>query len=138
VPVVPIATERSGRLLLLDDSDLYRSTLMGLLEDAGYVVVEARRVAEARHRMRDGDYDLAILDLQLEDGCGSELIPELRAHAPGTRLLLLSGREPEAHGADLMLAKNTDPAELLARIDELLRSEAMGRRVPPGETGPGT
>ena len=120
LPTVSHATEHGGRLLLLDDSDLYRSTLMGLLEDAGYEVVEARRLSEARHRMHDRHYDLAILDLQLEDGCGSELIPELRQHAPRTRLLLLSGNEQHDHAADLMLPKSVDPAELLRRIDELL------------------
>jgi DNA-binding NarL/FixJ family response regulator len=120
VPVVSFSTEHAGRLLLLDDSDLYRSTLMGLLENAGYEVVEARRLSEARHRMRDRHYDLAILDLQLEDGCGSDLIPELREHAPRTRLLLLSGNEEQHHAADLMLPKSVDPAELLRRIDELL------------------
>lgn len=120
VPTVPIGPEHSGRLLLLDDSDLYRSTLMGLLESAGYEVVEARRISEARHRMRDRHYDLAILDLQLEDGCGSDLIPELREHAPRMRLLVLSGNAAQPHTADLMLPKSVDPAELLRRIDELL------------------
>ena len=121
VPTAPPGPLRTGRLLLLDDSDLYRSTLMGLLEDAGYVVVEARRLAEARHRMREGHFDLAILDLQLEDGSGSDLIPELRQHAPNTRLLLLSGQDAKPHNADLMLPKSIDPAELLERIDELVR-----------------
>jgi DNA-binding response OmpR family regulator len=114
-------TRRTGRLLLLDDSDLYRSTLMGLLEDAGYEVVEVRRLSEARHRIHDGHYDLAILDLQLDDGSGSELIPEIRAHAPRTRLVLLSGQDPTAHNADLMLPKSIDPDELLRQLDELLR-----------------
>ena len=120
VPISPL-TGRTGRLLLLDDSDLYRSTLMGLLEDAGYEVVEVRRLAEARHRIHDGHYDLAILDLQLDDGSGSELIPEIRAHAPRTRLLLLSGQEPTSHNADLMLPKSIDPDELLRQVDELIR-----------------
>ena len=123
VPIAPVRTGRPARLLLLDDSDFYRSTLMGLLEDLGYEVVEVRRLSEARHRMHDGHYDLAILDLQLEDGCGTELIPELRKHAPRTRLLVLSGEDAKAHGADLVLPKSLDPEELLRRIDELLRLE---------------
>jgi DNA-binding response OmpR family regulator len=123
VPVAPTTTGPSARILLLDDSDFYRSTLMGLLEDSGYEVVEVRRLPEARHRMRDGRYDLAILDLHLEDGSGSDLIPELREHAPGTRLLLLSGEDTKTHAADLMLPKSLDPGELLRRIEELLRSK---------------
>jgi DNA-binding response OmpR family regulator len=121
VPIAPIRTG-TARILLLDDSDFYRSTLMGLLEDSGYEVVEVRRLADARHRMRDGRYDLVILDLQLEDGCGAELIPELRQHAPGARLLLLSGADvQEHHAADLMLSKSVEAEELLGRIDELVR-----------------
>jgi DNA-binding response OmpR family regulator len=120
IPTSP-AAGRSGRILLLDDSDFYRSTLMAVLEDAGHVVVEARRLSEARHRMHEGHYDLAILDLQLEDGHGSDLIPDLRKHASGTRLLILSGDVSGAHdAADLVLPKSLDPAELLRRIDEVL------------------
>jgi len=122
IPTVLACTEHSGRLLLLDDSDLYRSTLMGLLEDAGYEVVEARQLSEARYRMCDRHYDLAILDLNLEDGRGSDLIPELRARSPSTRLLVLSGNEERVHAADLMLPKSIKPEELLRRIDELLSS----------------
>jgi DNA-binding response OmpR family regulator len=122
IPVAPTASEKTGRLLLLDDSDLYRSTLMGLLEDAGYLVVEARRLSEARQRIHDGPFDLAILDLHLEDGYGSDLIPDLRQHAPRTRLLLLSGQEARQHDADLMLPKSIDPGELLRQIDQLLTS----------------
>jgi DNA-binding NarL/FixJ family response regulator len=123
--IAPRPTGRSARLLLLDDSDFYRSTLMGLLEDSGYEVVEVRRLSEARYRMHDGHYDLAILDLQLEEGCGSDLIPELREHAPTTRLLLLSGQDEMDHAADLMLSKSLAPGEILDQIDELLR------RAPP-------
>jgi DNA-binding response OmpR family regulator len=111
--------DSGARLLLLDDSDFYRSTLMALLEDAGYEVVEARRLAEARHRIRDGRYDLAILDLHLDDGHGSELIPELRAHAPKTRLVLLSGEDTQVPEADLVLSKTLETGELLRRIGEL-------------------
>ena len=102
---------------------------MGLLEDSGYEVVETRRLAEARQRMHDGHFDLAILDLNLEEGSGTDLIPELRQHAPTTRLLLLSGQDKIDHTADLMLSKSLDPGELLDQIDELLR------RAPSGAPG---
>lgn len=124
---VPLARPIEGpaaRLLLLDDSDFFRSTLMALLEDSGYEVVEARRLPEARHRMREGRYDLAILDLQLEDGRGSDLIPELRVHAPRTPLLLLSGDASSAHGADLVLSKLIEPDDLLRQIQALIAGRA--------------
>jgi DNA-binding response OmpR family regulator len=115
------ADRSTGRVLLLDDSDLYRSTLLALLEDAGYEVVEARRLSEARHRIHEGRYDLAILDLQLEDGAGPDLIPELRKAAKETRLLVLSGEPGVVADADLVLDKSLDTGELLRRIDELVK-----------------
>jgi DNA-binding response OmpR family regulator len=120
VPVAKPAAGASGRLLLLDDSDFYRSTLMTLLEDSGYEVVEARRLADARHRMREGRFDVAILDLRLADGRGTDLIPELREHAPSTRLLLLSGDGASVAGADLQLPKSVDPEDLLRHIRALV------------------
>jgi DNA-binding response OmpR family regulator len=116
------ADSRSMRILLLDDSELYRSALMSMLEDSGFEVVEARRLSEARHRMHDGVYAVAVLDLQLEDGHGSDLIPELRQHARGTRLILLSADEIVASEADVVLSKSLDPDELVRRIAEIARS----------------
>jgi DNA-binding response OmpR family regulator len=115
------AGRSTGRVLLLDDSDLYRSTLLALLEDAGYEVVEARRLSEARHRIHEGRFDLAILDLQLEDGAGPDLIPEIRKAAKETRLLVLSGETGVVADADLVLDKALDTGELLRRIDELVK-----------------
>ncbi len=121
-PAPAPADSRGARILLLDDSELYRSALMMMLEDSGFEVVEARRLSEARHRMHDGVYAVAVLDLQLEDGHGSDLIPELRKHARGTRLILLSADEIVASEADVVLSKSLDPDELVRRIAEIARS----------------
>ncbi len=113
----------AGRVLLLDDSELYRSVIMAMLEEAGFEVVEARRLSEARHRMRAGHYDVAVLDVQLEDGHGHELIGDLRAHAPKTRIVLLSAdaQDAGARGADLALSKLLEPGEIVAAIGALAR-----------------
>lgn len=120
----PVAVSARGRVLLLDDSELYRSVMLSMLEDAGFEVVEARRLSEARHRMRAGRYDVAVLDMQLEDGHGHELIPELRAHVPGVRIALLSSDEHDAaaKGADLALSKLQEPADIVKAIAGLVRS----------------
>lgn len=112
-----------GRVLLLDDSELYRSVMMSMLEDAGFEVVEARRLSEARHRMRAGTYDVAVLDMQLEDGHGHELIGELREHVPGVRIVLLSAdaQDAAARGADLALSKLQEPGDIVKAIGGLAR-----------------
>ena len=108
-------------ILVVDDEPLIRWAIREVLEDAGYAVVEARRLAEARPHVHAGHFDLAILDLNLEDGRGSDLIPELREHAPKTRLLVLSGEASKTLDADLVLLKSIDPHELLRQIEDLLR-----------------
>lgn len=122
----PAVVAAQGRVLLLDDSELYRSVMMAMLEDAGFEVVEARRLSEARHRMRAGTYDVAVLDVQLEDGHGHELIEELRRHVPGIRIALLSSDPPGAHagageGADAWLSKLQEPDEIVKAIARLAR-----------------
>jgi DNA-binding response OmpR family regulator len=119
----PAAVTAQGRVLLLDDSELYRSVMMAMLEDAGFEVVEARRLSEARHRMRAGKYDVAVLDMQLEDGHGHELIGELRQHVPGVRIVLLSAdaQDAAARGADLALSKLQEPGDIVKAIGGLAR-----------------
>ena len=109
-------------VLIVDDHPAFRAAARALLEDAGFEVVEARRLSEARHRMHDGTFAVAVLDLQLEDGRGSDLIPELRQHARGTRLILLTADEIVASEADVVLSKSLDPDELVRRIAEIARA----------------
>lgn len=109
---------RATRVLLLDDSNLYRGALAAMLEHAGLEVIEARHLSEARTLLHRGAYDLAVLDLQLDDGLGSDLIPDLRAHAPAAHVVLLTSDPAAASssGADLVLSKQLDPADLIARL----------------------
>jgi DNA-binding response OmpR family regulator len=108
------------RVLLLDDSDFYRTTLLILLEEHGHEVVEAGSLSEARTKMHDGPYDLALLDVHLEDGAGPSLIPELREVQPGIRIVVATGDEPASYPADLVLAKTMPTDQLLGRLEALL------------------
>jgi DNA-binding response OmpR family regulator len=112
----------SKRLLLLDDSDFYRMTVMVLLEEGGLEVVEARSLSEARQKIHDGRYDLALLDVQLEDGLGPSLIPELREAAPGVKVVVLTGdvsTQPPP-GSDRVLSKGLPAPILVREIESLL------------------
>jgi len=108
----------SRRILLVDDSEILRMTTAALLEDAGYQVVEAASLAQARASLAGEQLAAAIVDLHLRDGLGSALLPELRATHPLAAFILLSGSaEPMADfQGDLYLIKGADPHELLARI----------------------
>lgn len=115
------------RILLVDDNESLRITTAALLADEGYLVMGAASLAEARQQLgAGGSLACAILDLNLGDGNGSELIPELRSAYPGAAIVILTGTEvPEPRlGADLCLLKGLAPEDLVARINA-----AVGRRV---------
>ena len=63
------------RVFVLDDHDVVRRGLKGLLEAAGdiEVVGEAGSAVEARSRIPLAEPDVAVLDVRLSDGSGVEI-----------------------------------------------------------------
>jgi DNA-binding response OmpR family regulator len=130
VPPAPPPT-----VLIVEDHRLTRRFLADNLRADGYDPLEAGTLAQARALIREGHPALAVLDLQLPDGDGLDLIAELRDPAgegpSALPVLVLSGRSGELHrirglrrGADDYLPKPYGYAELLARLEALLRRSA--------------
>jgi two-component system, NtrC family, response regulator AtoC len=67
----------NARLLILEDDDLLRQVTAERLEREGYSVAAAASLAEARRLLEQQTPDLAILDIKLPDGEGTELLEEL-------------------------------------------------------------
>jgi len=78
------------RILLVEDHEQTRSTLVQLLERRGHSVVGVTTAANAREIAAANDFDLVISDLGLPDGDGHKLMTELR-DAYGLPGLALSG-----------------------------------------------
>jgi two-component system, NtrC family, response regulator AtoC len=68
---------RNARVLILEDDDLLRQVTAERLEREGYSVVAAANLEEARAFLEKQTPDLAILDIKLPDGEGTELLEEL-------------------------------------------------------------
>jgi DNA-binding response OmpR family regulator len=122
-PIAPAATSATGpSVLLLDDSELYRVTLRAILEERGYQVEEAGSAAVGRARIAGAPCDLVILDVELGDGSGLDLIPLVRARMPSAALVVISGGDALTlpDGADLVLLKTLDPTTVLVKLDRLL------------------
>ena len=81
-----------NRILIVDDHEIVRRGLEGLLEEAfpDAVFGLAACLARAQEQIRREIWDLVVLDISLPDGSGLDLIPELRALRPGTAILVLS------------------------------------------------
>jgi len=79
------------RILLLDDHPAVRKGLSILLATRHSVCAEAKDKVEAMALLDDRDFDIALLDLSLQDGSGLDLLPELEAR--GIAALIYSMHE---------------------------------------------
>jgi DNA-binding NarL/FixJ family response regulator len=114
-------------LLLVDDSDVYRSTLELLLDrEAGLSVVGAVADGEAAlQACAEREPDIVLLDFRLPDTDGAALTAALRAARPGLTVVCLTAEaSPEeraavaAAGAAAVIEKG-DLAELVLAIRDV-------------------
>ena len=123
-----------ARVFLLYDHSWFREALAGLLEREPdlEVVAQAGSLSEARRETaaKAERIDLALVDLLLPDGIGTEIIGDLRADGSEIPVLGLTvARGPDLRawvrsmGADEMISKDASVEEIFAAVRVLL----MGR-----------
>ena len=78
-------------LLILDDDDPLRGRLSRAMEKKGFVVKEAKSVAEGLDIVRKSPPNFAVVDLRLEDGNGLDVIKELSKNKSDSRIVMLTG-----------------------------------------------
>jgi two-component system, NarL family, response regulator DevR len=119
---------RVVRVMLVDDHADFRRLVAAVVDREAdlEVVSQAGSLEEARGRIASVGCDVAVLDMSLPDGVGSDLIAGLREICPGSAVLILSAsldaaalaRVKEA-GADEVLDKFGNPAEVVGAIRQL-------------------
>jgi len=92
------------RVFLLDDHEIVRDGIRGLLVAAGVTVVgEAGTAADALARIPVTHPDVAVLDVRLPDGTGIEVCREIRTRQPEVACIMLTSyADDEAHLAAVM------------------------------------
>ncbi len=125
----PAADIASVRILVVDDDEQVRAFLRRLLVRSGYTVEESGTAIGAMELVRANPPDLVLLDLQLPDRSGHEVLEEIRAD-PATRLLpvvMLTGTtspaekiRAQAEGVTDFLSKPFSPEELVPRVRALV------------------
>ena len=127
---------RVVRVMLVEDHADFRRLLAVMVDREAdlEVVAQAGSLEEARDRMESAGCDVAVLDMSLPDGVGSDLVAGLREACPGSRVLILSASldaenraKAKEAGVDGVLDKFGDPAEVVGEIRRL----GNGRGVVP-------
>lgn len=121
-------TVAEARILLVDDEPGLRRTLSDRLRKERYAVDTAANGESALESARTGRYDLIILDLNLPAKDGLQVCQQLRREGRHAAVLMLTARDSIADkitglrsGADDYMTKPFASAELMARIEALLR-----------------
>ena len=117
------------KVLVLEDESSIRGFIVINLRRAGYEVVEAETGEEALQKLHEHpDTRVCLLDIMLPGIDGFEVCRRIRMANPQIGIIMLSARSQEMDkvtglmtGADDYVPKPFSPAELIARVDALLR-----------------
>ena len=116
------------RLLVIEDDNTLRESLVGRLGAAGFAIEQAADGKEGLYFGLEYPIDLAIIDLGLPEMSGLELIRELRKQGKSYPILILTARDRWEDkvdgldaGADDYVVKPFQFEEVLARVNALVR-----------------
>ncbi|MEJ8472891.1 response regulator transcription factor [Roseibium algae] len=118
------------RLLLVEDTIDMAEAIMIRLGRSGIACDLAKTLADAEGFLDVQSYDVIVLDINLPDGVGTDLLQQLRSAGDRTPVLMLTAQFSVDDrvsslnlGADDYLVKPFDQRELEARIQALYRRE---------------
>lgn len=113
------------KILLVEDDVMIASGIKYALEMEGYEVAHVTKISDALDTIRNTDFDLAILDMQLPDGTGFDVSDILKMTT--TEVIFLTVVDDENHivkafgdGAADYVVKPFRVRELLARVKRTL------------------
>ena len=133
---------KTKRIFLVEDHSSFRQSLAMMfdMEDGFEVAGQAGSLAEARKvasKLAEDDIDLGVLDLNLPDGEGMDLIAEFRERNPEFAALILTASLDRAEharaveaGAGAVLHKAADLDEIVEYLKRLSEGETL---IPPEE-----
>jgi len=119
-------------VLIADDHAMLRSGLRHFLEQDAAIttIAESATAAETLAQLRAAPFDLLILDINMPDRSGIDILRQVRAAHPDTRVLVLSGFSERQYAVNVLragaggyLAKDQAPEEILRAVHTVLAGE---------------
>ena len=115
---------QSIRVMLVDDEVGYLHVLANRLRKRGLSVVKCKSGGNAIRTLRKQDFDVAVLDLKMEDMDGIEVLKIFRKMDPLLMVVMLTG-----HGSE-KAAREGDPFRRLRLFDQAVRNRRPGGQDP--------
>lgn len=126
----------TANILVVEDESKIAQLLADYLEASHYAVTALPDGMDAVEHIREGSFDLALLDIMLPGKDGLTILREVRAFSQ-IPVLLLTARNEEIDrllglelGADDYICKPFSPREVVARVKAVLRRTREGRESP--------
>lgn len=122
--------EGKGTILLIDDEDMIREVVSGLLESLGYRILKADSGAEAVkiYQTNQNNIDLVILDMIMPGISGSETFDLLKVINPAVKVILSSGYSQNDMAASILergclafIQKPFSIKDISAKIQEVMK-----------------
>lgn len=127
-------------ILLVEDNIAILEANKRVLSKAGYTVLTAKTLADARADLQKQTPDTIVLDICLPDGNGLDFISEIRAITAAPVLILTSLSEKDERinglraGGDDYITKPYDVDELRERVAAFLRRDTLIRETQPPQS----
>jgi EAL domain-containing protein (putative c-di-GMP-specific phosphodiesterase class I) len=120
------------RILVVDDDNALRLSLVRFLEHAGFTVVDVDRVSRAITALEASPFDVVISDVNMPDGGGLELLRAVRRIDLDVPVILITGdptleaaMSAVEHRAFRYLTRPLDGSALIATVDDAARAHAL-------------
>ncbi len=120
------------RMLIAEDKEAMRRSLVRLFSEKGHEVIEAGSGAEALERFNDMEVDLVITDLQMGEVDGLQVLREVKKRSPQTPVLMVTAFgtvetavEAMRQGAFDYLLKPFSLTEIEARVEKALEQRRL-------------
>ncbi len=123
-------------ILVVEDDKVFSQLLTMHLEDLGHAPMVALNLAQAREQLRTVTPDAILLDQQLPDGYGMDLLREIKADQDAPPVIMVTGVSDNALVIEAMKAgaydfvrKPMDELELDTTLNNALHSHRLSRKV---------
>ena len=126
-------------LLIVDDDIPFKERLAKSMEKKGFVVESFSNSKATMQRLKEKNFDFAIVDMRLEDGSGLELIKFIKSVQPKTRSLLLTGYGNIATAVAAIKSGAIDYLPKPAEVDQIYEALISSKDIlPPPPDNPMT